>query len=173
MTSCPLNTPPSGQPPNGTCTLQPQVVEFQRVFGTYRSGDIAVQWSGINDINVSGINTQAVVNAIVATNVANQTEMVRQNIALGARNYVYIGLADLGTFANSPTLKPTNDPALVTQAARSTNAGMLPNLIALHQSTGANIRYFDSERFVNQIRANPPAYGFTAAGTAPNPHRAA
>ena len=46
------------------------------------------------------------------------------------------------------------------------NAGILPNLIALHQSTGANIHYFDSNLFVNQIRANPTAYGFTAAGTA-------
>src|SRR5205085_12193754 len=95
---CTLNTSPAGQVPNGTCTLQPQVVEFQTVFGRYRPGDIAVQWSGINDINVSGINTQAIVNSIVATNIANQTEMVRQNIALGARNYVFIGLADLGTF---------------------------------------------------------------------------
>jgi outer membrane lipase/esterase len=167
-TGCTLNTAPAGQPPNGTCTQQPQVVEFQKVFGTYRPGDIAVQWSGINDINVSGINTQAVANAIVATNVANQTEMVRQNIALGARNYVFIGLADLGTFANFTTLKPTNVPALVSQAALQTNAGMLPNLVALHQSTGANIHYFDSALFVNQIRANPTAYGFTAAGTAPN-----
>jgi outer membrane lipase/esterase len=165
---CTVNTAPAGQPPNGTCTLQPQVVEFQKVFGTYRPGDIAVQWSGINDINVSGINTQAVVNAIVATNVANQTEMVRQNIALGARNYVFVGLADLGTFANFTTLKPTNVPALVSQAALQTNAGMLPNLVALHQQTGANIHYFDSNLFVSEIRANPTAYGFTAAGTAPN-----
>jgi phospholipase/lecithinase/hemolysin/uncharacterized protein YhjY with autotransporter beta-barrel domain len=165
---CTLNTAPASSPPNGTCTQQPQVVEFQKVFGTYRPGDIAVQWSGINDINVNGINSQAVVNSIVATNIANQTEMVRQNIALGARNYVYIGLADLGTFANFTTLKPTNDPALVTQAARSTNAGILPNLVALHQSTGANIHYFDSDLFVTQIRANPTAYGFTAAGVAVN-----
>lgn len=165
---CTVNTSPAGQPPNGTCTQQPQVVEFQKVFGSYRPGDIAVQWSGINDINITGINTQAKVNAIVATNVANQTEMVRQNIALGARNYVFIGLADLGTFANFTTLKPTNDPALVSQAALQTNAGMLPNLVALHQQTGANIHYFDSNLFVSQIRANPTAYGFTAAGTAPN-----
>ena len=165
---CTLNTAPAGQPPNGTCTQQPQVVEFQKVFGTYRPGDIAVQWSGINDINVSGINTQAKVDSIVAINVTNQTEMVRQNIALGARNYVYIGLADLGTFANFTTLKPTNVPALVTQAALQTNAQILPNLVALHQSTGANIHYFDSNLFVTEIRANPTAYGFTAAGTAPN-----
>jgi uncharacterized protein YhjY with autotransporter beta-barrel domain/phospholipase/lecithinase/hemolysin len=169
---CTLNTAPAGQPPTGTCTLQPQVVEFQKVFGAYRPGDIAVQWSGINDINVNGINSQAVVNAIVATNIANQTEMVRQNLALGARNYVYIGLADLGTFANFTTLKPTNVPALVTQAALSTNAGILPNLIALHQQTGANIHFFDSDRFVTQIRANPTAYGFTAAGVAPNAYGA-
>jgi outer membrane lipase/esterase len=165
---CTLNTAPAGQPPNGTCTLQPQVVEFQKVFGTYRPGDIAVQWSGINDINTTGINTQARVDAIVATNVAMQTEMVRQNIALGARNYVYIGLADLGTFANFTTLKPSNVPALVTQAALQTNAGILPNLVALHQASGANIHYFDSNLFVSEIRANPTAYGFTAAGTAPN-----
>jgi outer membrane lipase/esterase len=165
---CTVNTAPAGQTPNGTCTLQPQVVEFQKVFGTYRPGDIAVQWSGINDINTSGINTQAKVDSIVATNIANQTEMVRQNIALGARNYVYIGLADLGTFANFTTLKPTNVPALVTEAALQTNAGILPNLIALHQQTGANIHYFDSNLFVTEIRANPTAYGFTAAGTAPN-----
>lgn len=167
-TGCTLNTSPASQPANGTCTQQPQVVEFQKVFGSYRPGDIVVQWSGINDINVSGINTQAITNSIIATNIANQTEMVRQNIALGARNYVYIGLADLGTFANFTTLKPTNDPALVTQAARSTNAGILPNLVSLHQSTGANIHYFDSDLFVTQIRANPTAYGFTAAGVAVN-----
>jgi outer membrane lipase/esterase len=165
---CTLNTAPASQPPNGTCTQQPQVVEFQKVFGTYRPGDIAVQWSGINDINISGINTQAKVDSIVAINVANQTEMVRENIALGARNYVYIGLADLGTFANFTTLKPTNVPSLVTEAALQTNAQILPNLVALHQSTGANIHYFDSNLFVTEIRANPTAYGFTAAGTAPN-----
>jgi phospholipase/lecithinase/hemolysin/uncharacterized protein YhjY with autotransporter beta-barrel domain len=165
---CTLNTSPAGTPANGSCTQQPQVVEFQRVFGTYRPGDIAVQWSGINDINVSGINSQAVVNSIVATNVTQQTEMVRQNLALGARNYVYVGLADLGTFANFTTLKPTNVPALVSQAALQTNAQILPNLVALHQQTGANIHYFDSNLFVNQIRANPTAYGFTAAGTAVN-----
>ena len=169
---CTLNTSPAGTPANGTCTQQPQVVEFQKVFGNYRPGDIAVQWSGINDINVSGINTQAIANTIAATNVTNQTEMVRQNIALGARNVVFIGLADLGTFANFTTLKPTNNPALVSSAALQTNAGMLPNLIALHQSTGANIHYFDSDRFINQIRTNPTAYGFTAAGVAVNAYGA-
>ena len=56
----------------------------------------------------------------------------------------------------------------MTQAALATNAGMLPNLVALHQSTGANIHFFDSDLFVTQIRANPTAYGFTAAGVAPN-----
>jgi phospholipase/lecithinase/hemolysin/uncharacterized protein YhjY with autotransporter beta-barrel domain len=165
---CTLNTAPAGQPANGTCTTQPQVVEFATVFGRYRPGDIAVQWSGINDENVSGINTQAKVDSIVAINVANQTEMVRENIALGARNYVYIGLADLGTFANFTTLKPTNVPSLVTEASLQTNAQVLPNLVSLHQSTGANIHYFDSNLFVTEIRANPTAYGFTAAGTAPN-----
>jgi outer membrane lipase/esterase len=166
---CTLNTAPAGSPPNGTCTQQPQVQEFQAIYGRYRPGDIVVQWSGINDINRNGINTQAVVDQIVAQDVTNQTLMVQQNIALGAKNYVFVGLADLGTFANFTTLRPTNDPALVTQAAERTNAGNLANLIALKQANpGVNIHYFDSERFVNEIRANPTAYGFTPAGVAPN-----
>ncbi len=166
---CTLNTAPAGSTPNGTCTLQPQIVEFQAIYGHYRPGDIAVQWSGINDINRTGINSQSVVDSIVAQDVTNQTLMVQQNIALGAKNYVFVGLADLGTFANFTTLKPSNDPALVTQAALQTNAGMLTNLIAIKQANpDVNIHYFDSDRFVKEIRANPTAYGFTAAGVAPN-----
>jgi outer membrane lipase/esterase len=45
---------------------------------------------------------------------------------------------------------------------------LLANLVALHQQTGANIHFFDTYTFVNQIRANPTAYGYTAAGVAPN-----
>jgi outer membrane lipase/esterase len=166
---CTLNTSPAGVTPNGTCTTQPQIVEFQKVFGSYRPGDIVVQWSGINDINTTGINTQAIANQIAATDVSNQLDMVRQNITLGAKNYVFIGLADLGTFANFTTLKPTNDPALVTSAALQTNAGNLAGLITIkQQNPGVNIHFFDSNLFVSLIRANPTAYGFTAAGTAPN-----
>jgi len=166
---CTLNTAPAGRPPTGTCTQQPQLVEFQTIYGRYRPGDIAVQWSGINDWNTNNINTVAVMNNIINQDVTNQVEMVRQNIALGARNYVFVGLADLGTFANFTTLRPTNDPALLTQGSLATNAGNLAGLITLkQQNPQVNIHYFDSALLVTQIRANPTAYGFTPAGVAVN-----
>jgi outer membrane lipase/esterase len=170
---CTLNTAPAGRPATGTCTQQPQIVEFQTIYGRYRPGDIAVQWSGINDWNTNNINTVAVMNNIINQDVTNQVEMVRQNIALGARNYVFVGLADLGTFANFTTLRPTNDPALLTQGSQATNAGNLAGLIALkQQNPQVNIHYFDSALLVTQIRANPTAYGFTPAGVAVNAYGA-
>ncbi|GJD74095.1 autotransporter domain-containing protein [Methylobacterium goesingense] len=152
----------------GSATLRPQVADFQRIYGRYSPGDIVVQWSGINDWNVSGIRTQAQVDQIRNTNVTFQTEMVRQNLALGARNYVFIGLSDLGTFRNFTDAARNNDPALLSQGSLGTNAGMLPNLVALQQQTGANIHYFDQDLLVREIRANPTAYGFAANGALPN-----
>lgn len=159
---------PVGCTLNVNCTLQPQIVQFQTTYGSYQPGDIAVQWSGINDFSTArNLQTTSAMQAIVNQDVTNQTEMVRENLALGARTYVFVGLADLGTFG-SFTIGTGNNPALLTQGSALTNQGMLANLVALHQSTGANIHYFPSGMLVDEIRANPALYGFSAAGVQPN-----
>jgi outer membrane lipase/esterase len=164
-------------------TAFPQVAQFKSVFGSFKPNDIALQFSGINDFStpsVGGvpttITTQAVLNAVVAQDVSLQTQMVQQNLNLGARNYLFIGLPDLGTFkfftdpVNTTFGIPIGggNPALLTQGSAAVNAQMLTNLTALHNQTGANIHFFDFNMLVNQIRANPTLYGFTAAGVAPN-----
>jgi outer membrane lipase/esterase len=163
-------------------TALPQVGQFQAAYGRFQPNDIALQFSGINDFStpiVGGVSTtittQAILNAVVAQDVAAQTLMVQQNLALGARNYLFLGLPDLGTFQffTNPVLNfggiliGGGNPALLTQGSAAVNTQMLANLVALHNQTGANIHYFDTNLFVNEIRANPTLYGFTAAGVAP------
>jgi outer membrane lipase/esterase len=163
-------------------TALPQVAQFQAAYGRYQPNDIVLQFSGINDFStpsVGGIpqqlTTQAILNAVVAQDVSYQTQMVQQNLALGARNYLFLGLPDLGTFQffTNPVINlfgfiiGGGDPALLTQGSAAVNAQMLTNLMTLHNQTGANIHYFDTNLFVNEIRANPTLYGFTAAGVAP------
>ena len=157
-----------------------QVSQFKALYGSYKPNDIALQFSGINDFSISAfgpIQSQAVLNQVVAQDVSLQMQMVQQNLALGARNYLYLNLPDLGTF------KAFTDPgiplggglqfgggnaALLTQGSAAVNQQMLANLTTLHNQTGANIHYFDLALLVNQVRANPTLYGFTAAGVQPN-----
>jgi outer membrane lipase/esterase len=163
-------------------TALPQVGQFQAAYGRFQPNDIALQFSGINDFStpvVGGVSTtittQAILNAVVAQDVAAQTQMVQQNLALGARNYLFLGLPDLGTFQffTNPVLNfggiliGGGNPALLTQGSAAVNTQMLANLVSLHNQTGANIHFFDTNLLVNEIRANPTGYGFTAAGVAP------
>ena len=157
-----------------------QVAQFATAYGRYQPNDIALQFSGINDFSISSfgvIQSQAVLNQVVAQDISFQTQMVQQNLALGARNYLYLNLPDLGTFKaftdpgvplGGGLVFGGGNPALLSQGSAAVNAGMLANLTALHNQTGANIRYFDLALLVNQVRANPTLYGFTAAGVAPN-----
>src|ERR1700709_1899603 len=157
-----------------------QVGQFQALYGSYKPNDIALQFSGINDFSISAfgpIQSQAVLDKVVAQDVSLQTQMVQQNLALGARNYLYLNLPDLGTFKaftdpgvplGGGLVFGGGNPALLSQGSAAGNAGMLANLTALHNQTGANIHYFDLALLVNQVRANPTLYGFTAAGVAPN-----
>nr|WP_248114309.1 autotransporter domain-containing protein [Bradyrhizobium sp. 2S1]MCK7667561.1 autotransporter domain-containing protein [Bradyrhizobium sp. 2S1] len=165
------------------CIYQPQVQQFQRNYGKFSPNDIVLQFSGINDFSVSAfglITSQAVLNQVVAQDVLYQTAMVQQNLALGARNYIFLGLPDLGTFsafsAPAVSLAPFGlpgflgggDPALLTQGSLQVNQQMLANLITLHNQTGANIHYFDTDLLVKEVRSNPTLYGFTVAGVQPN-----
>ena len=124
-----------------------------------------MQFSGTNDFSSTSVTTPAIQQAIVATELVYQTETVRENIALGARNHVFINLPDLGTF-----LSPGSGSvaSLASQGSAQVNAGMLANLTALHQQSGVNIHYVANVLLVNEIRANPLAYGFSVAGVKPN-----
>lgn len=161
----------TGQPAGCTigvnCQYEPQIVQFTQTYGRYAANDIVLQWSGINDFSIGGVGTPAILDSRVAQNVANQTEMVRQNLALGARTTILVGLADLATLNYFVRPGSNSVPALLTEGARRVNDGMLANLVALHNQTGANLRYFDLQRLVAQIRANPTAYGFSAEGAQP------
>lgn len=146
------------------CTLQPQVEQFKRLVGRYNANDIVVHWLGVNDF--TNTTTRAILETKVSTYIDNNTEIIRQNLALGARQYVFLGMSDFSKLTNYSL---NSDSALLVEANQRVNAGMVQNLIAFKQANpGANLHYFDFDRLVNQIRANPTAYGFSPAGTADN-----
>jgi outer membrane lipase/esterase len=149
-------------------TALPQVGQFQAAYGRFAPNDIAVQFSGINDwdgVLVTAANYQA----IAANDVTNQTTMASQLLGLGARNLIVLGLAPLGTFQFFTTNLGlgNSDPNALNQGSQLVNQGLLANLVSLHNQTGANIHFFDTTMFINEIRANPTAYGYTVAGVQP------
>ncbi len=166
----PLATPaPTSFAQAGTTSLTalPQVTQFQNAYGRFAPNDIAVMWSGINDWsghNVTAANYQSV----AASNVSNQTSMVSQLIGLGARSVVVLGQVPFGTFQYFTISLggSTSDANAINQGAVLVNQGLEANLAALHTQSGANIHLVNTNLFLSQIRANPTAYGFTAAGVA-------
>ncbi|MEI7611776.1 MAG: autotransporter domain-containing protein [Betaproteobacteria bacterium] len=151
-----------------SATALPQVTQFQNSFGRFNANDVVVFTSGINDFSAANSATNsATALATAANDATNQTTMLRQLIGLGARNLFVTNLPDFGTFNYFNRPGSNNDQAALTQGAAATNAALMPNLVALQRQTGANIHYFDMDLLVRQVRANPTAYGFTAAGVAP------
>lgn len=159
-------------------TALPQVEEFRTAYGRYSPNDIVVQFSGINDFSIPSfgvITNQSALDQTVARDIEFQTEMVRQNLELGARTYVFLGLDDLGQlalFSDGPFTFGSitvggGDPALLTEGAKRVNEGMLENLVQLQRKYGANIYFFDTALMTKLIRENPTAYGFTEAGVQP------
>jgi outer membrane lipase/esterase len=149
-------------------TALPQVAQFQSAFGRFNANDVVVFTSGINDFSAANSATNsATALATAAADATNQTTMLRQLIGLGAHNIFVTNLPDFGTFNYFNRTGSNNDQVSLTLGATATNAAMMTNLVALQQQTGANIHYFDMDLLVRQIRANPTAYGFTAAGVAP------
>jgi len=152
---------PVGCTVNVNCTLQPQVEQFRRTYGSYKPNDIVVHWLGVNDF--TNTTTRAILDDKVNTYNTINTEIIRQNLALGARQYVFLGMSDFSKLTNYSL---NSDSALLVEANQRVNAGMVQSLIAFKQANpSANLHYFDFDRLVNQIRANPTAYGFSALGT--------
>jgi len=167
----PLATPtPTNFAVAGTnsLTAQPQVGQFRAAYGRFAANDIAVMWSGINDWSGGNV-TLGNYQAIATANVANQTTMVSQFIDAGARNIVVLGQAPFGTFQyfTTPLATGTSNGNAINQGAQLVDQGLLPNLVALHNQTGANIHLVNTSLFINEIRANPTAYGFSVAGVQP------
>lgn len=146
-----------------TCTFQPQIEQFKQTYGRYAPNDLVVHWLGVNDFN--NVTSRAILEERVRNYGIFNTEMIRQDLQLGARNIMFLGMSDFGKLANYTR---TGDPALLTEAAQRVNADSIASLTALRAQSGANIHYFDFDLLVNQIRANPTAYGLSAAGVAPN-----
>ncbi|MCJ2021927.1 autotransporter domain-containing protein [Methylobacterium sp. E-065] len=154
---------------NTSATTAPQIAQFSSAYGRFAPNDIAIQFTGINDFSAGNINA-ATVNGVSALDVTNQTQSVRQLIGLGARNVVVLNLPDSSTF-NYFTRNlgaATSDPNALRLGSQLVNAGLASSLADLHAQTGANIHLFDTNLLVNQIRANPSAYGFSAFGVQPN-----
>jgi outer membrane lipase/esterase len=165
----PLATPaPTNFGIGGTnaTTAQLEVPQFAAAYGRFAPNDIAVMWSGINDFSGGGVNA-ATFAAIAANDVTQQTLMVNQLLNLGARNLFVLGLPQVGTFQFFANNSGAANIPFLNQGADLVNAGLLSNLVTLHNQTGANIHFFDVNLLVNQIRANPTTYGFTAAGVQP------
>jgi outer membrane lipase/esterase len=167
----PLATPtPTNFGIGGTnsATALAEVGQFQAAYGTFKPNDIAVLWSGINDWDAGGVNPTTF-KTIAAANVANQTTMVSQFLGLGARNVLVLGQAPFGTFQffTNPITAGTSDAASINAGAALVDQGLMTNLIALHNQTGANIHFFDTSLFISEIRANPTTYGFSVAGVQP------
>jgi outer membrane lipase/esterase len=164
--TAPLATPtPTNFGIGGTnaTTAQAEVPQFAAAYGRFAPNDIAVVWSGINDFSGGGVNA-ATFASIAANDVAQQTVMVNQLLNLGARNLFVLGLPQVGTFQFFSNNSGAANIPFLNQGADLVNAGLLANLVTLHNQTGANIHFFDVNLLVNQIRANPTTYGFTAAG---------
>lgn len=142
-----------------------QVTQFQAAYGHFAPNDVALMWSGINDWDGRQV-TAANYQSIAATNLAAQTTMASELLALGARNLVVLGQVPFGTFQFFTTNLGAgqSDANAIDQGAALVDQGLLSNLETLHQQTGASIRLFDTTLLVNEIRANPTAYGFSVAG---------
>jgi len=170
--TAPLASPtPTNFAQAGTTSLtaQPQATQFQAAYGRFAPNDIAVMFSGINDWSGGNV-TPGNYQAIAAANVTNQTTMAAQLIALSARNLVVLGQAPFGTFQYFTAPRGAaggSDANALNQGAQLVDQGLLPNLVALRNQTGANIHLVDTNLFINQIRANPTAYGFTVVGVQP------
>jgi outer membrane lipase/esterase len=167
----PLATPtPTNFAIGGTnsATNLAETGQFQAAYGTFKPNDIAVLLSGINDWDAGGVNSTTF-KTIAANDVANQTTNVSQFLALGARNVVVLGQAPFGTFQffTGPQTGGTSDAASINAGAALVDQGLMTNLVTLHNQTGANIHFFDTTLFIDEIRANPTAYGFTVAGVQP------
>lgn len=145
------------------CTFQPQIEQFKQTYGGYAPNDLVVHWLGVNDFN--NVTSRAILDARVRDYGFYNNEMIRQDLQLGARNIMFLGMSDFGKLANYTR---TGDPALLTEATQRVNADSIASLTALHNQYGANIHYFDFDMLVNQIRANPTAYGFSPQGVGAN-----
>lgn len=75
-------------------------------------------------------------------------------IGLGARRLVVLNIPDLGSTPGEAAVS-----TLATQISQANNRELQPDLLALHGQTGANIYLINAQLGIEQILADPSAYG--------------
>jgi outer membrane lipase/esterase len=129
----------------------------------FGSADTVILWAGSN--NYFGI----LGNLTPGTTIANPTLLAditqvsgaitsdaASLIGLGARRLVVLNIPDLGA---TPGQTAAGLSVLSTQVSQANNALLQPDLLGLHNSTGANIYLINAQLGIEQILADPAAYG--------------
>jgi outer membrane lipase/esterase len=125
--------------------------------------DTVILWAGSN--NYFGILGNLAPGTTIA-DVALQADITQVSgaitsdaaslIGLGARRVVVLNIPDLGA---TPGQTAAGLSMLSTQVSQANNALLQPDLLGLHNSTGANIYLINAQLGIEQILADPGAYG--------------
>lgn len=133
--------------------LPDQISTFSSRVGQFASNDLINLWIGYNDLTQIPLTaTQAQKDAAVSAIVSNTTGAITRLASFGGRDFVVF---------DQQTFRPDGRTALAQELNAQLGAALQPFL-----ASGLNVRYFDVDSLLNQLRANPTAYGFAAnAGT--------
>lgn len=142
-----------------------QVAELERAGARFAPNDLIGFSIGGNDATAAtnaGVRTQAGLTAAAQQSAANVGNGVQRLVNLGARNFVVIGLRDLGNTPPSFPAVVTANPAERTTFAAAYNDALQRQLAPI-AAQGARIHVLDTFRLVQQVQANPQRYGFDNA----------
>lgn len=133
--------------------LPDQIDTFAARVGQFAPNDLINVWIGYNDLSqIPTTATQAEQSAGIASIVSNTTSAITSLAGLGGREFVVL---------NQQTFRPDGRGALALELNVELGEALQPL-----SASGLAIRYFDMNSVLNELRANPTAYGFLPnAGT--------
>ncbi len=145
-----------------------QIAQFQAAHTTADPKALYTIWIGSNDIlSIPAGSSPAVIAADYALALKNIDSAITTLSGLGAKNFLVVGVPDLGLTPRAVAAGPAT-AATASALAQSFDAGLVgglggvtPSLAGLATTDGVSISYLNSYALLDNVVANPAAFGFT------------
>ena len=115
-------------------------------------------WGGANDLFAALSLSPGDAPTVAADAVANLANEIGALASIGAQHFLVPNMPDLG---DTPLGLASGDPAGLTALSAGFNQGLDSALATLRNMFGLDIREFDTFSLLDQVVANPGAFGFT------------
>jgi len=138
-----------------------QIAQYKENSTPVADQTLFLLWGGPNDIFLGLATRPGDMSNVISGALTAMAYNIQTLVGLGAEHILVPGMPDLGKTPAALEAGP-DAPALMSQISAGYNLGLTDLLDTLDNLLADTLLYrFDTAAFLNQVTANPAAYGFT------------